>query len=388
MTVEPVSRERVLTGPFLLVGFAHFFHALSFSLFLHLPGFLQRLGANEFSIGVIFGVTAAAAVAFRPIMGRAMDERGRRVVVVAGGALHIVACALYLTVHSLGPWIYVVRVIHGIAEATMFAALFALAADIVPESRRIQGIAWFGVSGMLPNAIGGVLGDVILRRATYATLFTLAVSFAVVGWLCSLPLRDPRPRMAGDVPSRGLLAAAMQRNMLPLWWIGAAFSIALAAHFVFIKTFVAERHVGSVGLFFTAYSLAAVSLRVFFGGLPDRVGPRAVLAPALALFVIGQLVLAGAHSSLAVGVAGVLCGCGHGFTFPILVGIVVTRARDAERGSALALFTALFDLGALIGAPMWGAVAGRFHHGPMFATSAIVMAVCTLTYFAWDREGA
>ena len=71
--------------------------------------------ADDLEIGVIFGLTAAVAVLARPPVGRAMDLRGRRVVILVGGALHALVCALYLTVSGMGPWIYALRVAHGLA---------------------------------------------------------------------------------------------------------------------------------------------------------------------------------------------------------------------------------------------------------------------------------
>ena len=65
------------------------------------------------------------------------------------------------TVEALGPWIYTVRVLHGFAEAMLFTALFTYAADHVPRSRRTQGLAFFGVSGILPMALGGIIGGAI-----------------------------------------------------------------------------------------------------------------------------------------------------------------------------------------------------------------------------------
>src|SRR4029078_10378154 len=97
--------------------------------------------------------------------------RGRRLVILTGGGLNVLVCALYPTIHSLGPWLYVVRIAHGIAEAMLFAALFTQAADVIPPARRTEGIALYGISGLLPISLGGLLGDVILTHAGYVRLF-------------------------------------------------------------------------------------------------------------------------------------------------------------------------------------------------------------------------
>lgn len=378
-----MPRDTVLTRPFVLAMAAHFFHCIAFNLYLHLPGFLKSLGADEARIGLIFGVTAATAIAIRPVMGRAMDARGRRPVILVGGAFHVIACALYLAVRVLGVRVWGVRLLHGLAEASLFAALFAIAADLVPEKRRIEGIALFGVSGMLPISLGGLLGDFILAHGDYRTLFATSVAFALGGFLLSLSLRDVSAEHSE--PSRGFLAPALQSDLLPIWLLGFAFSFALAAHFTFLKTFVLLTGVGSVGTFFTLYSLSAITLRIFFGTLPDRLGPRRVLLPALLLLTCGQILLSRAHTSSTVSMAGVLCGLGHGFTFPILCGLVVSRARPSERGAALALFTALFDGGTLFGAPVLGLVIRSSGYPVMFALAASVVMVATLSFFAWDR---
>jgi len=384
MTRRDVN-QRLLTPAFLLSFAANFLQSLAFMLFVHLPGFLQALGADAVQIGLIFGMTALAAIVSKPPVGHVMDARGRRTVIIAGGLLNVAVCLLYLTVDHLGPWLYAVRIGHGIAEAMLFAALFTHAADLVPPGRRTEGIALFGVSGLLPMSLGGLLGDLVLARGDYGDLFAIATGLALVSLLLSLPLRD-HPRAADDLPPRGFLFAAAQRDLLPLWFIGTVFATALAAPFTFIKTFILATGIGSVGLFFSAYSVAAILLRVFLGWVPDRVGPTRTLYPALGLLAGGFAVLAGATQAREVAVAGALCGLGHGFTFPILSGLVVTRARPAERGAAMALFTALFDAGVLIGSPLFGAVIRASGYPAMFLTAAGVLVAGALGFAVWDRR--
>jgi MFS family permease len=382
-----MADERLLNRPLVLCSIASLAHGISFNLFLHLPGFLNELGASDVQIGFIFGITGASAILARPPIGRAMDTRGRRGVILVGNALNIVVCALFLTVDSIGPWIYAIRVLHGIAEAMLFTALFTYAADWVPASRRTQGLALFGVSGMLSMSLGGLLGDMILTRWDYSALFHAALGFSVLSFVVSLPLHDhDRLGASDEEPSRGFAAALGQRDLLPLWWIGAVFAVALASVFAFLKRYVMETGLSTVGDFFTAYTGAAIFLRVFLGWLPDRVGPKRVLFPALLCLALAFVLLGSAQTSRDVVIAGALVGVGHGFTFPILFGMLVTRARDAERGSAMAIFTALFDLGVVIGGPLFGFVIDVGGFGAMFQTAAVAVGVGLLVFILWDRN--
>lgn len=377
---------RLLTRPFLFCSLANLFQSLSFNLFLHLPGFLNELGADDFQIGVLFGVTSAAAIAVRPPIGPVMDLRGRRPVILTGLLVNCAACGLYLTVTRIGPWIYLLRVLHGLGEALLFTSLFTLAADLVPADRRTEGLALFGVSGMLPIALGGVIGDAILSRASYHALFGAAFGFAVLALLFAFRLRDATHEDGEREPSHGFRAALVQPNLLPLWWVGFVFSLALAAGFAFLKRFVDETGLGSVGGFFGAYAAMAILVRLLGGRLPDRVGPKRVLFPALIALATGFLVLAGAQNARDVLLAGLLCGGGHGYTFPILFGLVVTRVREADRGSAMAIFTALFDVGVVLGGPVFGAISRAQGFPAMYVAAAASLAVGTLGFAVWDRR--
>jgi MFS family permease len=380
-----VTREPLLTRPFVLCFAGCFAQALAFNLYLHLPGWLARLGADEVRIGLLGGVASAAAVLARPPVGRALDRRGRRPVVLAAGAANVCVLALYLGIDSLGPAIWIVRALHGVIEAALFAAFFTYAADVIPEARRTEGIALFGVSGMLPVSLGPLLGDWILAVADYPRLFEVSIAFALASFALSLPLREANHEIHPGEASRGILGPALQSDLAPIWLLGTAFATAITAPFLFLKLFVEQTGIGSLGLFFTCYSAAAVSLRLGLGWLPDRAGPKRVLQPALATLALGLLLLVGADGPGRLGIAGALCGLGHGMTFPILSGLVITRARRAERGAAMALYTAVFDVGPVVGGPLFGIITRELGYPALFATAALIVAGGALAFAAIDR---
>lgn len=382
-----MTSGRLLTRPFVLGFAANFMHALALHSYLHLPGFLEALGADELRIGLVMATMSMAAIFSRPLIGRLIDSRGRRVVLVAGSVVNVAASLAYLSVDAIGPWIYGVRMVHGLAQAMLFSVLFTIAADIVPAKRRTEGLALFGVSGMLPLSLAGLVGDWILAAGTYRDLFAFTAAAAVLGLLVGLPLPDSRPPdEEHEGPARSFVRAIWTPALRPVWLVGFSFAFALSSYFTFLKTYVLERQIGSVGSFFTAYTIAAVALRVGLGWVPDRVGPRRTLFPAVACVAAGVVVLATASTSTHVIIAGVLCGIGHGYAFPIASVLAVVRARASERGAALAAFTALFDLGILVGGPTLGLLASTTDYETMFLTAG-ALAMTGLFVFAWWDRG-
>jgi MFS family permease len=354
-------------------------------LFVHFPGFLQQLGAGEAQIGRIMAAQALGAILAWPIAGRVMDTSGRRIVILGGVALFVVVAGMYLSIGALGPYVYVVRLLDGAAAMMWYTALFTYAADLVPEERRTEGLAIFGISGLIPIGVGAPAGDVILAYGTYRELFLAALALTLTGLILCLTIKDvPRSRSERAQP-RSILATAAQHNLLPVWTATVTFFIAVLAVFSFIKTFVIATGIATVGQFFSAYAAVAVSLRIFLGWLPDRLGARRMLGIAMPLYAAGLVVLSLASSVWEVVIAGILCGAGHGYTFPVLFSLVVARAERHERGAAAAFFTALDWLGLLVAGPLVGYAIERAGYSRSFLGLAVLLAMGTLAFYSLDR---
>ena len=377
------DRPSLLSLPFALGFVANFLHSLAFYSYLHLPGLLRGWDATELTIGFVMGTASAAGIVCRPWVGQAVDRRGRKIVVVVGGLLHLGVTLAYLTFDTIGPWLLTIRLAHGVAIAMLFTVLFTIAADVAPESRRTEGIAIFGLSGILPMSVAGLVGDAILARGSYQDLFTVVVCTTAAATAVGMLLPESRRPTSGRV-QRSFAAVVMLRTLRPLWLVGVGFALAIAAYFTFVKTFVLDEQVGSVGGFFTAYTAAAVVLRLLFGWVPDRIGARRALVPSMLAVAGGLVLLANAGSDTDVLVAGVLTGTGHAWVFPIASALVVQRAAAEDRGAALAMFTALFDIGLLVGGPMYGAILQSTDYATMFTVAAAVATAATVIWLPWD----
>ena len=355
---------------------------------MDLPRLLSDLGANEVVIGFIVAATAVASLLVRPRIGTAMDRRGRRPAIIAGSLLTCVAVPLYFTVHSVGPWLVGVRVLHGIASALTFVSISTYGADHVPEERRTQGLALFAASNLVPMALGGWLGDVILGAGGFDGLFLAALCFAAAALALALSLPEARrPAVARALrPKGGFRRALTQPDLIPIWFLTFCQSVVLTGYFTFMRTFVDDTGVGSVGVFYAAFAGIAVILRAFFGWVPDRLGRMRVLYAAMGSIAAGYLILAAASSAVAVAFAGVLCGAGLGYSFPIIFSIVVERSPADGRGSAMAAFTVFGDTGALVGSPLLGWAILTFSYGVMFYGAAALMVLSTVAYGIWETR--
>ena len=236
--------EKLVTRAFGFAFTSNLLMGLTFALFIHYAGFLVSLGATEATVGLIVGVGSIGSLIVRPYVGQLMDKIGRRPLIHAGNIINVAGLAALTTVTSISWWVYALTVVHGIAEAVLFTSFVTYTADIVPASRRTEGMALFGVSGQMPLALGGLLGDFILRTSSYTMLFWVAAALGTAAFLMALPL--PESKGVHTRPSLGFLVAIRQRELSPIWLITAAFSLTLISIFTFLKTFIDTTGYGSV----------------------------------------------------------------------------------------------------------------------------------------------
>lgn len=139
-------------------------------------------------------------------------------------------------------------------------------------------------------------------------------------------------------------------------------------------------------MFFLVYGLVAVAVRVGGTQLFDRFNQLALAAVGFVAYGGGLLALGAATSTTLFATAAALLGFGHGLLFPILAALVVVRARDSERGSAMAIFTALFDVAVLAAAPIVGAVIDWRGYSTAFVSLGFVVVAGLIVYVVWDRN--
>ena len=357
---------------------------VSFVLLVHLPGYLEGLGATESLIGVLYAAAAVLGLMARPALGRILDLTHRRTVLLITGLFNAAVILALATTSAWGPLLWGLFLAQRVLQIALFTTMLTYAADALPIEHRTQGLALFGLSGLLPIALGGVAGDLVIDAFGFNALFVLSAMASVVSW--SLVWRLPVLPILGRHPRRGFWASLAQRNLLPLWWVTLFFSIGLETLFTFTRTYVDERQIGSTGLFFGVYGVTAAAMRVFGGRHYDRIPQRLFVVSALLSYGLSLAILAVANDVPSLIAAAIFGGMAHGAVFPIITSQVVVRARISERGSAMAIFTSIFDVALLVAAPAVGFLIDGFSYRLAFGCVAVALGLGAVVYSIWDRR--
>lgn len=324
------------------------------------------LGAGDVAVGVVVGAFAFTAVVGRPIGGRLADGRGRRAIVVAGLLLSALGGALYFLPFGV-PGLVLARLVLGVGDGWVFTAGATWIVDLAPPERRGQAIGIFGLSIWGGLAAGPVLGELIYDVGGYDAVWAFAAVAPAAGALLARRVRDPWvPVPRAQRPPAPLLPREVRLPGLAL----ALANVGYGAVAGFLVLHLADRGIGHGAAAFTAFAAAVVFARLALGGLPDRVGPQITAFGAFLAETVGLVLIGSAHVWVVAAAGAVVMGLGFSLLFPSLALIVMNRTGEAARGTAMGAFTAFFDVGVGIGAPLAGAVAALAGYPAAFYVAA------------------
>jgi len=368
-----------LPGAFLRVTVANFFFFLNFASFFLLPLYLEALGADRSTVGAIMGTQGLAALCFLPVVAAWIDRLGRRGFLLCGSGGMALAAALFPSIDHVSPLLFALRILQGISFASAFTATTTYAAELAPIARRARALGIFGLSTLLTHSIAPGLGEEIIHRAGFPTLFYAASFCTLIAILVAARLPHGRVERAHET------SAGSGVGLSRMHWVIAVTTVLVGMGFGTVITFVAayvhSEGLGRAGFFFGAYTTAAILVRIVGAGLSDTFGRRRVIVPTMLVFGMAILWLSTVQSVLFLMLAGMLFGSAQGINYPTMHAYLVDLSHETNMGRAQALFNGSFNLGVTVSSFLFGVVAEHFGYRPMFALAALMpMVGCALFY--------
>ncbi len=352
------STSPLYSPAFWAMSLANFSTAASFGVFFLFPLFIKAHGGSESDIGIIMGVFALAATVCRPWVSELIDRIGRRRSFTVGSVIMVVLPVVYLLLSGplsgFYPGLVLMRILHGIGMALCFTAAFTFVADIVPPARLNEGIGIFGISGLAGMAAGPALAEFALNHYGFDAMFVTASLLAGVGLAAHLPLSEPLVDRQDPDRTISFFRVLMRPKILAVALLAVLFGIGMASAGNFVAPLAAARSILHVSLFFVAYSVAAVLVRLGGGRVADRIGEVRVIPYALVITGGGLLFVTLAYHAWSLALAGAVTGCGHGLLFPSLNSLAVRGEPAGIRGKITGIYTGALDGGNFAGSILLG----------------------------------
>ena len=360
-------KDRLVTPSYCFILAANFLLYFGFWLLIPvLPFYLSEVfSAGNSTIGIILSCYTVAALCIRPFSGYFLDSFARKPLYLMAYFIFMTMFAGYIIAGSLTLFI-LFRIIQGVSFGMVTVGGNTVVIDIMPSSRRGEGLGYYGLSNNIAMAVGPMSG-LFLHDAgmSFTTIFCCSLGSWIAGFVCASLVKTPYKPPVKREP------ISLDRFIL-LKGIPAGISLLLLSiPYGMTTNYVAmyAKQIGinaTTGFFFTFMAIGMAISRIFSGKIVDRGKITQVISAGLYLVVFSFFLLSACvyliswNDMLCTVVffaVALLLGVGFGIMFPAYNTLFVNLAPNSQRGTATSTYLTSWDVGIGIGMLTGGYIA-------------------------------
>ena len=360
-------KDRLVTPGSCFILAANFLLYFGFWLLIPvLPFYLSEIfNAGNSTIGIILSCYTVAALCIRPFSGYFLDSFARKPLYLLAYFIFMTMFAGYIIAGSLVLFI-LFRIIHGVSFGMVTVGGNTVVIDIMPSSRRGEGLGYYGLSNNIAMAVGPMSG-LFLHDAgmSYTTIFCCSLGSCIAGFICASLVKTPYKPPVKREP------ISLDRFIL-LKGIPAGISLLLLSiPYGMTTNYVAmyAKEIGinaTTGFFFTFMAVGMAISRIFSGKIVDKGKITQVISAGLYIVVFSFFLLSACvyiidWNSMACSIiffaVALLLGVGFGIMFPAYNTLFVNLAPNNQRGTATSTYLTSWDVGIGIGMLTGGYIA-------------------------------
>lgn len=360
-------KDRLVTPGYCFILAANFLLYFGFWLLIPvLPFYLSEIfNAGNSTIGIILSCYTVAALCIRPFSGYFLDSFARKPLYLLAYFIFMTMFAGYIIAGSLVLFI-LFRIIHGVSFGMVTVGGNTVVIDIMPSSRRGEGLGYYGLSNNIAMAVGPMSG-LFLHDAgmSYTTIFCCSLGSCIAGFICASLVKTPyKPPVKREPisPDRFILLKGIPAGISLL-----LLSIPYGMTTNYVAMYAKEIGINATtGFFFTFMAVGMAISRIFSGKIVDKGKITQVISAGLYIVVFSFFLLSACvyiinWNSMACSIiffaVALLLGVGFGIMFPAYNTLFVNLAPNNQRGTATSTYLTSWDVGIGIGMLTGGYIA-------------------------------
>jgi MFS family permease len=385
------GQDRLWTRDYVFVCIAAFLMSFSFFILVPtLPLYLKdTFDIGPAMVGVVLSCYVVAVLSVRPMAGFVADILPRKLVYIVAYAVFVASFLGYFFITASLAMFILLRIFHGFSFGMLTTAGNTLVIDVMPSSRRGEGLGYYGVTNNLAMAFGPMVGLFVISSGNYQLLFLTSLVTGGVGLLLGALVRAPRR----DVSQRVEFKLSADRFFLKegIWACIAFFMLAIPYGMTTSYIALYAKQVGithNAGLFFTVMAAGLITSRLHSGKKVDRgFITETIRAGIIIAFVgaVGEALLSlAAGIDIAVGYAAYfltayLFGFGYGTMFPAYNTLFINLAPNSRRATANATYLTGWDVG-IGGGMLIGGTVSEYGYTYCYVLGAALVLVALLFF--------
>jgi len=419
-----MGEQKVWTKNYSILTSSNMLYSSGFYMLMPtIPLFIVALGGTEAQVGLVATAFSVASILMRFFINIVFRKADKTRTFLAGMLLTVFIIAMYVWADSVGS-IMVLRILQGFGFGIVSTLCAATVADILPESRKAEGIGYFGLGTILAAAVCPALGLYILSAYGFRAMFLVAAVFPLLAFIDGLFFKPPRgernttavetrpfqvempcalleeetgeqeeilpdiqpvaKKAAGFFDLESKLAfvlnrifdrkLAMQAGLLVL------LGISRSADMNFISVFASEQKIAFLSWYYIVQTGASFALRSFIGKLTDRKGYWWSIIPGGCAMLASLLILSVTHSSALLILAGLCGGLAFGAILPTMQTWMFNSVELKKSRLASATYYNSYDIGIGAGAVLLGYLVEISGFSLMFRVAAVFVVLFLVIY--------
>lgn len=387
--MEQKPTGRLWNANYIKVMLTNFFLHFAFYLLTPLlPLYLsETFGAGKDMIGVVLSGYIVAAMLVRPFSGYVVDSFQRKRVLMVCLTVFFVFFAGYIAAGTLLMFA-ICRTLHGAPFGAVTVANNTCAIDVLPSSRRNEGLGLYGLSNNLAMAVAPSAGIYIHQAVgSYGVLFWLALVCAGCAVLIASRVRLPQREL-----KKARCRLSLDRFFLTRAWLLAIVVAMMSFGWGVLSNYLAIYGKEELGITSgTGTYFAILSCGLFASRLQGQKSLRQGLltrnaAGGMALSLVGYTIFVAIPNPVSYYASAVLIGLGNGHMYPAMLNMFVSTARHDQRGAATSSILTSWDLGAGLGCLLGGITAEHVGYTATFWIVAVENACGVLLFMLAGRR--
>ncbi len=353
-----------------------------------LPLYLDsRFHADKDMIGLVLSGYVVATLLIRPFSGFFVDSFNRKKVLMLCFFAFFIMFAGYLGATTLLMFA-IVRTIHGIPFGAATVANSTVAIDVLPSSRRNEGIGFYGLSNNLAMAIAPSAGiGIYSATGDFTMLFWLSLVLALGGFCTASSVKLPQRAIVAGKPKLNL-----DHFFLGRAWLMAVNICMFGLCWGIMSNYVAiygQEMLGitdGTGIFFMILSGGLFTSRLI-GSQALRAGRLTQsCAVGVVLSLVGYTLFALSINEWTFYASALFVGLGNGQMYPAFLNMFIQVARHDQRGTANSSILISWDLGMGLGILIGGVLVEYISYTAAFLASAAMQASGALLFLLATRH--
>lgn len=383
------SKEKLWNANYIKVMTTNFLLYFAFYLLTPLlPLYLsETFGATKDTIGIVLSGYTVAALIVRPFCGYVVDSFSRKKVLMLCLSGFAVFFAGYIAAGTILMFA-ICRTLHGGPFGAVTVANSTCAIDVLPSSRRNEGIGLYGLSNNFAMAIAPSIGIYLHNMVdSYMILFwiafVVAISAVLIAWTIRLPEKDI---------IRNKEKLSLDRFFLTRAWLLAiniamfGFCWGVLSNYLAIYSKEVLSITRGTGTYFALLSMGLFSSRLQGRKALSQGKLTQNAAEGMLISLVGFTLFVAIPHPVAYYLSAILIGLGNGHLYPAFLNMFVHVARHDQRGTANSSILTGWDLGFGIGCLLGGIVAEHFGYTATFWMVAAENAVSVILFFLASRQ--